>query len=308
MNREDHGTAMSEPTEDRELRLAVITGAVSGIGASLAELLVSRGWRLVLLNRSAARTKPLLERLRTIDSAGSVRVIQIDVTERPGLRAVADQITEEFGAVDALFNTAGVLREDLVLSQNGNELHFEESTMAPYLLARALRPALRHAAATRGRAVVVTPSTSAVKSQKSLDISALRTGVKGGLAGAYAQSKLAFAVLNAHLAAEYGDDGIEYFAVDPGVNRTAMTTSSAAPLPVRLMWRLLPKPSVGAARLAAMLDDEWHGRSGSLILGGRQRAIPGHAGASPVTEALLGVVEEAGGESALEQGSQEGAQ
>ncbi|MEM9167984.1 MAG: SDR family NAD(P)-dependent oxidoreductase [Planctomycetota bacterium] len=284
---------MSNPEPNRERPLAIITGAVSGIGAALAELLAARGWRLVLLNRSAERTQPLLTRLHDIDPDGSVEIVEIDLTDHVRLHAVAEQVMEQFGAIDALFNNAGVLSDNLALSPNDNELQFEVNTVAPYLLTRSLSVALKEAVEIRGRAVVVTPSSSVIKSQKSLDIENLRRGTKGGITGAYAQSKLAFAALNVHLAAELGNDGIDCFAVDPGINRTGMTTGSGAPLPVRLMWRLLPKPSAGAARLAAVLDEEWRGRSGSLVMGGKTRPIPGGADTPQVIAALLGMINEA---------------
>ena len=284
---------MNTVTRTNECRLAVITGAVSGIGASLAELLVSQGWRLVLLNRSAKRTQPLVSKLLTIDADIQCDVIETDLSDHASLQAAATQVTEHYGAVDALFNNAGVLRGDMVLSANENELHFEVNTLAPYLLTRALSTALRNAAEVRGRAVVVTPSTSAIKMVKALDIATLRRGSKGGLTGAYAQTKLAWAVLNEYLAEEYREEGIELFAVDPGINRTGMTTSSGAPLPVRLIWRLLPKPSAGAARLAAVLDEKWRGRSGTLLLGGKPKPIPSHAATPQTAMELLSIIEEA---------------
>ncbi|MEL6796731.1 MAG: SDR family NAD(P)-dependent oxidoreductase [Planctomycetota bacterium] len=284
-----------------------MTGAVSGIGASLAELLASRGWRLVLLNRSAERTRPLLDRLRDIKSDGAYEVLEVDLADHARLHATAAQVVEQFGAVDALFNNAGVLSDNLTVSANGNELHFEVNAVAPYLLTRALSVALKKAVEIRGRAVVVTPSSSVIKSQKSLDIENLRRGTKGGLTGAYSQSKLAFAALNVHLAAEFGNDGIDCFAVDPGINRTGMTTGSGAPLPVRLLWRLLPKPSAGAARLAAVLDDEWRGRSGSLVMGGKTRPIPGGADTPQVIAALRGVINDASAEASPGAGHREDA-
>ncbi|MEM9167872.1 MAG: SDR family NAD(P)-dependent oxidoreductase [Planctomycetota bacterium] len=288
---------MSSPEPHLDRPLAVITGAVSGIGASLAKLLATRGWRLVLLNRSAERTQPLLARLRDIDPDGSFHIVEVDLTDHARLHAVAEQVIEQFGATDALFNNAGVLSNSLVLSPNGNELQFEVNTIAPYLLTRALRPALKQAAEARGHAVVITPATSVLKSQKALDVKNLRHGVKGGLTGAYAQSKLAFAVLNTQLAEEHRDDGIECFAVDPGINRTGMTAGSGAPLPVQLLWRLLPKPSAGAARLAAMLDDEWRGKSGALVMGGKARRIPAGADAPRVVASLLELVNATPGDS-----------
>ncbi|GAA3288168.1 SDR family oxidoreductase [Nesterenkonia halobia] len=85
-------------------RIAVITGASSGIGAATARALAADGHRVVLLARRLDRIQALAAEL----GHGSIAV-QADVTDRDQLIAAADHVREELGGVDVLVNNAGVM-------------------------------------------------------------------------------------------------------------------------------------------------------------------------------------------------------
>ena len=84
------------------MSVIVITGAASGLGAGMARLLTSKGNRVALLDRDAA----LLQKV-VADCPGS-RSWVVDVTDAPGLEAVAAEVVEHFGGVDVLVVSAGV--------------------------------------------------------------------------------------------------------------------------------------------------------------------------------------------------------
>ncbi|MEM6332647.1 MAG: SDR family NAD(P)-dependent oxidoreductase [Planctomycetota bacterium] len=281
-------------TDSDDAPLAVITGAVDGIGAALAELLAQRGWRLVLLNRSVDRTRPLRERMLALTPGLHCEVIETDLSDHTSIASSASMVKTQYRRVDALFNNAGVLHKDLVQSRHGNEMHFEVNTVAPYLLTIALMPVLSAAAEQRGRSVVVTASSAVVKSAKRFLPDKLRTGVRGGVFGAYAQSKLAWAVLNTHLARQSETGNIEFYAIDPGTTRSRMTKAGGgAPLPVRLMSRWLPAPSRGAERLAAVLESDWSQPSGSMLVNGKRIDIPAGAADGESMSRLISILKDA---------------
>ncbi len=85
-------------------RVAVITGASSGIGAATARALNASGYRVALLARRVDRIKALAQEL----GAGAI-AIEADVTDRDALVAAADRVQEEFGGADVLVNNAGVM-------------------------------------------------------------------------------------------------------------------------------------------------------------------------------------------------------
>ena len=80
---------MSEP------RIAVVTGASSGIGAELARELARRGWRCVLLARREARLRPLAE-----ETGGEFEVC--DVSDRAAVDAVAARVLERHPKIHLL--------------------------------------------------------------------------------------------------------------------------------------------------------------------------------------------------------------
>jgi NAD(P)-dependent dehydrogenase (short-subunit alcohol dehydrogenase family) len=87
-------------------KVAVVTGAGSGIGRAAALALLADGWRVALAGR---RPEALRE---TVEEAGAdgarALVAPTDVREPPEVRALFARVTESFGRVDVLFNNAGV--------------------------------------------------------------------------------------------------------------------------------------------------------------------------------------------------------
>jgi NADP-dependent 3-hydroxy acid dehydrogenase YdfG len=85
-------------------RVAVITGASSGIGEATARALAADGYRVALLARRADRIQALADEL----GAGALAV-EADVTDRDSLVAAAQRVRDELGRVDVLINNAGVM-------------------------------------------------------------------------------------------------------------------------------------------------------------------------------------------------------
>ncbi len=95
---------MSRPDSTPEGRVAVITGASSGIGEATAHALSDLGFRVALLARRADRIGALAAEL----GDGAI-AIQADVTDRASLVAAADRVERELGGADVLVNNAGVM-------------------------------------------------------------------------------------------------------------------------------------------------------------------------------------------------------
>jgi NADP-dependent 3-hydroxy acid dehydrogenase YdfG len=91
-------------TENTTVRVAVITGASSGIGAATARALHADGHRVALLARRADRIQTLADEL-----GDGVIAIEADVTDRDSLLAAAQRVQDELGGADILINNAGVM-------------------------------------------------------------------------------------------------------------------------------------------------------------------------------------------------------
>ncbi|WP_374163676.1 SDR family oxidoreductase [Arcticibacter sp. MXS-1] len=89
-----------------EGKTVVITGASSGIGEAIAELLASRGARVVLGARRTDRLDVIAERIR--ENAGEAISMQMDVTKRTDLMKLTALAVEKYGSLDVMINNAGI--------------------------------------------------------------------------------------------------------------------------------------------------------------------------------------------------------
>ena len=92
------------PIENSSGRVAVITGASSGIGEATARALVGSGFRVALLARRAERIEALAHQL-----GDSSLAIEADVTDRDSLAAAAARVKTQLGGTDVLVNNAGIM-------------------------------------------------------------------------------------------------------------------------------------------------------------------------------------------------------
>lgn len=95
---------MAMSIEGDQGRVAVITGASSGIGEATARALAAAGFRLALLARRIDRLQALAEEL-----GDAAMAIPCDVTDRDALVAAAGRVKAELGGADVLVNNAGVM-------------------------------------------------------------------------------------------------------------------------------------------------------------------------------------------------------
>ena len=91
-------------TDQSKGRVAVITGASSGIGAATARALAASGYRLALLARRIDRIEALVQEL-----GNEAIALEADVTDRDALVAAAERVHKELGGTDVLINNAGVM-------------------------------------------------------------------------------------------------------------------------------------------------------------------------------------------------------
>ncbi|MGH2885186.1 MAG: SDR family oxidoreductase [Solirubrobacteraceae bacterium] len=116
-------------TKDNSGRVAVITGASSGIGEATAHALAAIGHRLALLARRADRIQALATELGN----GAI-AITADVTDRDALVAAADRVRSELGGADILINNAGVM----LLAPFSSDQHAESRQMVEVNLLGAM--------------------------------------------------------------------------------------------------------------------------------------------------------------------------
>jgi NAD(P)-dependent dehydrogenase (short-subunit alcohol dehydrogenase family) len=267
-------------------KVAVVTGAASGLGAEVALLLARHGYDLVLINRNRIKTEPLLQKLAEAHPKCTVGVVEADLADQDAIRFAATEVVQRHPKIDAVFNVAGVLLGDLAMSKHDNEMHFQVNTLAPYMLLRLLREPLAQA----GQSAILNVSSGAIKLTGRLQIENLQRPPKiKKLTGAYAQSKLALTTLTNALAPDYATIGIVLRSMDPGGNKTAMTAGSGMPRALLLIRPLFFKsPAEGGSEIvAAALDPKYGRKSGLFIAGNRETKPPADCSDPEVQKRLL---------------------
>jgi uncharacterized protein len=211
-------------------RVAVVTGASSGIGAEIARLLAARGDLCVLLARRADRLEALAEEL-----GGEAE--PCDVSDRAAVDSVAARVLERHPQIDLLVNNAGIPGRTSFLG--GDPDTIERLIRINYLggiwVLRAFLPGLR---AARKADLVNIVSVSGV--------------VAAPPSGPYAASKHAQLAFSRTVAAELRGEGIRVHTVKPGFTETEGFPQKWLPSRVQ---KVVIRPEEVAAHVLRSLDE-----------------------------------------------------
>ena len=183
----------------------LLTGATDGIGLETARRLGAEGHDLVLHGRSAAKLAAA-EELVGAGAAGRITTVLADLSRPSAVRTMAQEIRDVHDHFDVVINNAGVFETPHVETADGLDVRFAVNTIAPYLLTTPLEPLV----AATGRFVNLSSAA-----QAPVDLDAMVGAPRLASFDAYAQSKLALTMWNAHLAATR-PDGLVFVAVNPG--------------------------------------------------------------------------------------------
>ena len=205
-------------TADGERRVALVTGASSGIGKATAIRLAARGWQVIGTGRDPRRSAAAEAEISAAAPAGGFTMLRADFTVMAEVKRVADQVGNRTGRLDVLVNNAGGVRDRQVITAEGTEATFAANHLAPFLLTRELMPLLTASAAVTpaGTTRVIAVSSSAHRMIDALDWGDLQS--LGGFqpAFAYGRAKLATILFTRELARRAEPDGIVAQVMHPG--------------------------------------------------------------------------------------------
>jgi NAD(P)-dependent dehydrogenase (short-subunit alcohol dehydrogenase family) len=189
-------------------KVALITGAASGLGLAVARQMAAAGARLVLVDWDEANLQVATGELAR--AGAEVKSMQGDVSEETTATEAIDLAKSAFGRLDILFNNAGI---DPLLARSVVETEVADwdrildvNVKSAYLMTRAAIPLMREGG---GGSIVNTASVAGLK--------------PGADETAYSASKAALISLTAAIALDFGGAGIRANCVCPGFMEMVMT-------------------------------------------------------------------------------------
>lgn len=223
-------------------RVALITGATSGIGRVAAERLSQEGADLFLVARSRERGERTAAEIRAA-TGGAVTLLIGDLGIMEEVRRVADEFLSQRDRLHLLVNNAGALNMRRTRTADGLETTFAVNHLAYYLLTRALVPVLMASWPSR---VIVVSSDAHRGGKIDLDDLQHEKGLFNGWR-AYADSKLANLLFTNAMARRLEGTGVTVNAVHPGPVATGFARNNRL---TGLVWRMatpfLRTPEEGA--------------------------------------------------------------
>jgi NAD(P)-dependent dehydrogenase (short-subunit alcohol dehydrogenase family) len=201
-----------------EGKVAIVTGASSGIGEATARELAARGASVVLASRAAGKLEVLRHEISA--SGGVALVVETDVSDRDSVEAMVGRAVVELGSLDVLVNNAGLGLSGKVAEVRAEDVRhvFEVNTVGPL---NCIQSALPHMG--EGGHII---NVSSVVGRRAIP-----------KVGAYCASKFALNALTDALRVEIADRGITVTSVYPGTTRTSFRENSRRTRDEKRGWR-----------------------------------------------------------------------
>jgi len=245
-----------------EGRVALVTGASSGLGAQFARTLAQAGACVVLAGRRVERLKDL--RAEIEGQGGDAHVVALDVTDLASIRAAVAHAETEVGTLDILVNNSGVSTTQRLTDVTENDYDFvmDTNTRGAFFVAQEVGK--RMLARARGAA----PGTFI--GGRIVNVASMAGLRVLGQIGVYAMSKAAVIHMTRAMALEWGKYGINVNAICPGYIDTEINHHHWGTEQGRKLVELLPRKRVGQPRdldtaLLMLCANESHFINGAVI-------------------------------------------
>lgn len=189
-----------------EDKIAIVTGATSGIGEAVATMYAKEGAKVVAIGRNETKGTELVNRI--IGNGGEATFVKCDLRNIDDIPLIKDEAIERFGRIDILFNSAGVLVHKPFLEQNMEDLNFifETNFRAYVLTMQTVIPVMVEQG--KGTIVNVASISSIWPELNSYFYGAMKAGITN---------------LSRNVAKEFSRKGIRINCILPGPINTNMT-------------------------------------------------------------------------------------
>ena len=229
-------------------RVAIVTGAASGIGLATAQRLAREGATLVLVDRNA---EALSQAATSLPDSAHAQCYALDVADEAAVERCVGEVQARFGRIDVLCNNAGISSGyELAPDQNLDDWHkvMAVNLYGAVIFTKYVSRVMRAA----GRGAIVNTAS----------VAGIRSGAGGN---AYSASKAGVINFTQTAACDLGQWGIRVNAVCPGLTETGMTrrtfeyaraNNKEAKLGSRCELRRYGRPEELAAAIAFLASDD----------------------------------------------------
>lgn len=264
----------AEQLPDQSGRVAIVTGANSGIGFETARVLADKGSNVIMACRNLDKANPKADEIRSAHPNANVEVIQLDLSDLESVKQFASAFRARYSRLDLLINNAGIMVPPYGKTAQGFETQFGVNHLGHFALTGAL---LGLIVETPGSRIVTVSSVAHLMGR--IDFGDLNWEKGYKAQAAYGQSKLANLLFTYELQRRLAAAGKSTLAVaaHPGWTETNLQEHSK---PVKFMNRFFAQePLMGAlpTLYAATEDDvggaEYYGPSGFLEMNGPPKRV-----------------------------------
>jgi NAD(P)-dependent dehydrogenase (short-subunit alcohol dehydrogenase family) len=260
---------------DQSGRVAVITGANTGIGYEAAAVLADKGAHVVLAVRNLDKGKDAAERIAAKSPNADLVLQQLDLTSLDSVRAAADELCDSHQRIDLLINNAGVMYTPKGSTKDGFELQFGTNHLGHFAFTGLLLDRLLPVEGSR----VVTISSVGHRILAKIHFDDLQWERSYNRVRAYGQSKLANLLFTYELQRRLTGKNTIAVAAHPGGSDTELTRNMPALLrpATDVLWPLMSQsadmgalPTLRAATDPGVRGGQYYGPDGF----GEQRGHP----------------------------------
>ncbi|MFG1604735.1 SDR family NAD(P)-dependent oxidoreductase [Actinoplanes sp. NPDC049265] len=265
-------TTADIPSQRR--RVAVVTGANTGLGYETARALAGRGASVVLAVRDVEKGERAAAGI-----TGDVMVQALDLTSLDSVRAAAATLRSRFDRIDLLINNAGVMYTPKQTTRDGFELQFGTNHLGHFAFTGLLLDLMLPVPGSR----VVTVSSSGHRIRAAIHFDDLQWERSYSRIGAYGQAKLANLMFTYELQRRLARHGTTAaLAAHPGLSGTELAryTPAALRLPITWLAPLLTQtpamgalPTLRAATDPSALGGQYYGPGGRNEVKGHPRLV-----------------------------------
>jgi len=255
----------SDDVPGQQGRLAVVTGANTGLGFETARILAARGASVVLAVRDTEKGKRAAARIAGTTAGANVMVQPLDLASLDSVRAAAGELRARHPGIDLLINNAGVMFPPKQTTRDGFELQLGTNHLGHFALTGLLLEQMLPVPGSR----VVTVSSQAHRIRARINFDDLQSERSYSRVAAYSQSKLANLMFTYELQRRLSGAGTTLaVAAHPGLAATELTRNSPA-IAAFFYTRLLSQkavigalPVLRAATDPGVLGGQYYGPGG----------------------------------------------